>query len=185
MTEKEFALAFKVYGWYIDSDEVGDLFGRINLGDRLVQIIPSVKKRANHYRVACMPSVSTNLFTNTVGEIMDELETHTPIIRMNEIVNKFDDISPLNVQTISNSLLEWAKAQDIEKGLEAYRNLPTDAKGAMPLRHLAALAIHGDVDRLVGYQNSFKNGDRLGFVPYITAEMIDRAVLIAQEHCLK
>ncbi len=51
----------------------------------------------------------------------------------------------------------------------------------MPLRHLAALAIAGDVERLNSYKNSFEKGDRLGFVPYITVDMIDRAILIAQK----
>ncbi|WP_414858990.1 DUF6990 domain-containing protein [Pseudomonas aeruginosa] len=62
----------------------------------------------------------------------------------------------------------------------AYRALPTNSKGAMPLRNLAALAIAGDVSCLANYQFSFEQGDRLGFVPYITQDMIERALLIAR-----
>ncbi|MFV9439627.1 DUF6990 domain-containing protein [Pseudomonas aeruginosa] len=50
----------------------------------------------------------------------------------------------------------------------------------MPLRHLAALAIAGDVSCLANSQFSFEQGDRLGFVPYITQDMIERALLIAR-----
>lgn len=65
--------------------------------------------------------------------------------------------------------------------MAAYRALPTDSKGARPLRHLAALAITGDIGRLAKYQRRFEQGDRLGFVPYITAEMLERALLLAQD----
>ncbi len=51
----------------------------------------------------------------------------------------------------------------------------------MPLRHLAALAIAGDVSCLANYQFSFEQGDRLGFVPYVTQNMIGRALLIANK----
>jgi hypothetical protein len=81
---------------------------------------------------------------------------------------------------MSEKAISWARSQNIESGLMGYRNLPTDAKGAMPLRHLAALAVAGDVERLEGYKKSFDMGDRLGFVPYITASMIDRAILKAK-----
>jgi hypothetical protein len=50
----------------------------------------------------------------------------------------------------------------------------------MPLRHLAALAIAGDLQTLSRYQRSFAHGDRLNFVPYITADLIDRALSLAQ-----
>ena len=76
--------------------------------------------------------------------------------------------------------MSWARSLNIESGLMVYRSLPTDSKGAMPLRHLAALAIAGDVERLDGYKKNFEMGDRLGFVPYITDGMIDRAVLKAK-----
>ncbi|RMQ97899.1 hypothetical protein ALP94_02834 [Pseudomonas savastanoi pv. glycinea] len=82
---------------------------------------------------------------------------------------------------MSESAISWARSQNIESGLMFYRNLPTDSKGAMPLRHLAALAIAGDVERLDGYKKSFEVGDRLGFVPYITDAMIDRALLKANK----
>lgn len=183
MTEKEFILAFKEYGWDLKTDEAGDFYGQINLKDRIIQIIPSLKKRSDHYRIAYMPSVSTDLFSTAFGKISGKAKIYTPIIRMNEVVGKVSDINLLNTQSISNNLLTWAKEQDIEKGLEVYRNLPTDAKGVMPLRHLAALAINGDLDQLVSYQDSFHQGNRLGFVPYITTMMIDQAVLIAKKYC--
>ncbi|WP_440130662.1 DUF6990 domain-containing protein [Achromobacter pulmonis] len=42
--------------------------------------------------------------------------------------------------------------------------------------------IAADVERLNSYKNSFEKGGRLGFVPYITVDIIDRAILIAQKY---
>jgi len=49
-----------------------------------------------------------------------------------------------------------------------------------PLWHLAALALARDVARLDTYQRAFHRGERPGFVPYITTEMIDRALVLAR-----
>lgn len=87
-----------------------------------------------------------------------------------------------DVLRLSEKAIAWADAQSLEDGLVAYRNLPTNAKGAMPLRHLAALALAGDVARLVYYRKSFEQGGRLGFVPYITSEMLDRAIEVAKQY---
>ena len=55
----------------------------------------------------------------------------------------------------------------------------------MPMRHLAALALAGDVAKLKSYQASFEAGDRLGFVPYITKDYIDRAVALAEKYAAR
>ncbi|WP_425603185.1 DUF6990 domain-containing protein [Lysobacter soli] len=67
-----------------------------------------------------------------------------------------------------------------ERAVFVSAGLPTDSKGAMPLRHLAALALAKDVPRLESYQRAFERGDRPGFVPYIQKKMIDRAVSLAR-----
>ena len=107
---------------------------------------------------------------------------YSPVILSNELPEKLVSISVEDVLQLSDKAISWARSQNLEAGLATYRGLPTDSKGAMPLRHLAALAIAGDVERLEGYKHSFEKGDRLGFVPYITVDMIDRAILIAQKY---
>jgi len=77
--------------------------------------------------------------------------------------------------------MSWAKKQDLSKALHDYALLPTDAPGARPIWHLAALAILKDVEKLKSYQDSFEAGDRLGFVPYVTKEYIERAVVLAKD----
>lgn len=168
-------------GWRCGKDEVGDYFCLMDIGNAQVQIIPDIGKRSSHFRVSFMPSVSTKNFTAAVAFIFGEARDYVPIIVSNNVPEKIVDFSLDDVVRLSQGAVSWASAQDIEKGLAAYRALPTNSKGAMPLRHLAALAIAGEADRLASYQRSFEQGDRLGFVPYITAEMIDRALLLARD----
>lgn len=77
---------------------------------------------------------------------------------------------------ISNEVIQWAKKQNVEAGLLTLRALPTSAVGSLPLRHLTALALAKDLVKLNYYLECFKKGDRLGFVPYITQEYIERAI---------
>ncbi|MNY08047.1 hypothetical protein D3C86_1408770 [compost metagenome] len=181
MNEKDVVSILKEQGWICSKDEVGDCFCVIDVGGFQVQVIPSVGKRSDHFRVSLMPSISTREFSDAVAFVQGEEGRYSPVIVSNEAPEKLPSFSSDDVLRMSEKVLSWAHSQSIESGLMAYRALPTDAKGAMPLRHLAALAIAGDVERLEGYKKSFEMGDRLGFVPYITAGMIDRAVLKAKQ----
>lgn len=181
MEEKDVVSTLMEQGWVCSKDEVGDYFCVIDVDEIKVQIIPSVRKRSDHFRASLMPSVSTREFSETVAFVRGEGSGYSPIIVSNEPPEKLPKFSSDDVLRMSESAISWARSQNIESGLMFYRNLPTDSKGAMPLRHLAALAIAGDVERLDGYKKSFEVGDRLGFVPYITDAMIDRALLKANK----
>lgn len=52
-------------------------------------------------------------------------------------------------------------------------------KSVPQICHLTALALQKDFLRLMEYQEAFKKGQSLGFVPVITSVMIDRATDIA------
>ncbi|MBB2885588.1 MULTISPECIES: hypothetical protein [Pseudomonas] len=180
MKEKDVVSNLKELGWICSKDEVGDYFCVKDIEEVKIQVIPSVGERSDHFRVSLTPSVSTKEFSEVVAFVLGEGSGYSPVIVSNEPPEKLPNFSSDDVLRMSEKAISWARSQNIESGLMVYRNLPTDAKGAMPLRHLAALAIAGDVERLEGYKKSFEMGDRLGFVPYITADMIDRAVLKAK-----
>ena len=81
-----------------------------------------------------------------------------------------------NVARLSDEAIDWAKKQDLPAALIEHAGLPTNAPGARPIWHLAALAILGDVAKLRSYHSSFVDGDRLGFVNYVTTDYIERAL---------
>jgi len=167
-------------GWRCSKDEVGDCYCLMDVGKARVQVIPSIGKRSDHFRVSLMPSISTEGFTKAAEFILGEDVGFEPIIVSNEAPKKITNLSLDDIIRLSQDAILWANKQDLSEGLRLYRELPTNSKGARPLRHLAALALNGDVECLTSYRNNFEQGNRLGFVPYITLEIIDRAILAAQ-----
>lgn len=181
MKERDVAEILKQHGWGCGKDDAGDFFCVMNLDDRRVQIIPSVGRRADHFRVSFMPSVSCARFSEVVGTIYGENKDYVPIIVSGGAPEKLESFGSVDVLRMADEVISWAKCQNINDGLAAYRRLPTDAKGAMPLRHLAALAMNGDIERLRFYKKNFEQGNRLGFVPYVTLTMIAKALEIAAD----
>ena len=183
MKKKELVSILRKNEWICRRDNAGGFYCRNRPDENLrVQLIPYIRAYSGKFLVSLDPSVSSREFCETFDVVHGEPGCDfSPIFVNNDSPEMLTTISEETVLRLSVEAISWAKCQDIEAGLTAYRSLPTDAKGEMPLRHLAALAIAGDVERLNSYKNSFEKGDRLGFVPYITVDMIDRAILIAQK----
>ncbi|WP_411385407.1 DUF6990 domain-containing protein [Pseudomonas sp. MPB03] len=181
MGRENVVLILSEQGWVCSKDEVGDYFCVTDVGGVQLQIIPSVGKRSDHFRVSLIASISSKEFSEAVSIILGDGGGNAPVIVRNEAPEKLFSFSSDDVIRLSEKAISWARSQSIDEGLAVYRRLPTEAKGAMPIRHLAALAITGDTGRLEEYKKSFEKGDRLGFVPYITSEMIERALMIAKE----
>lgn len=180
MTEDELTKTVEKLGWKRRVDEVGENYFWLDLGDRIVTVIPYVGKRSDHFRVSFTPSVTTREFSRAVSAInLSDIE-HEPISVMLEKTEKVPTLGEAEVRTLLEKVVAWAQSEDLDKGLEIYRALPTDCVGARPMRHVAALALAGDVRKLDGYLSSFKAGDRLGFVSYITESLLDRAIEFAK-----
>jgi hypothetical protein len=169
-------------GWHVQTDEVGDKVAFFDLPDRVVDIIPNVRRHGDDQQFSTMKSLSTERFGAACRHIRNRGDTYTPLIRAMKnfrlIVPKILDE---HVRQASEDAIAWAKDQDLDAGLQALAALPTTAPGARPVWHLGALAVLGDVARLKSYKASFEAGDRLGFVNYVTKDYIDRAVALAEQ----
>jgi hypothetical protein len=138
-------------------------------------------------RIFCLNEIEANckLSIDVYDHACSYIANHNRrILQINIIcLKKFRQISTFSfaeIEDISNNMEAWAQAQDVEKHLAVLRELPTTSLGAMPKRHLAALAVNGDIEILTHYQESFAKGDRLGFVPYIDEGYIGRALEFAK-----
>ena len=107
------------------------------------------------------------------------------VIDLNGLSIRVPEIAEEHVRQASERSIAWAEEQDLDAELKALAALPTDASGTGPILHLAALAVSGDVAKLQSYQTTFEAGDRLGFVPYIKRDFIDRAVALAGEYAAR
>ena len=186
MKTKEVTEILKGLGWQAYTDEVGDKYTHFRLPDRTAQIIYGVRKFRDDEQLEAMLSLTTEAYSEAGATIGADRGSYTPLIRAwNGLKVRAPEIMEEHVRQISDEAIVWAKDQDLVAGIEANAKLPTDAPGSRPIWHLAALAVSGDVGKLKSYQASFESGDRLGFVPYVTKDYIDRAVAFAEEHSAK
>jgi hypothetical protein len=179
MLKNDIVLAFKQLGWRIFRNE-GERLASFDIQDTQIELVFRLYHLPLLKVLECNNSLTTLRFTIATAKISSKKNSHEPLIVANERLRQ-PDFTLEDIRALSARLIEWAKSQDIDAALQRLRALPTDAKGAYPRRHLAALALVGDVEKLEYYQRSFESGDRLGFVPYISKEMIDRAVEIAKD----
>lgn len=184
MNKKDVTLTLTSLGWSISTDDVGDKFALYVLDDRIVQIIYGLDRIKGQQKFAAMLSMTTETFSKAASKISGD-SSGFPLVRSwSNIDIRAPEILNEHIRQASENAIAWAKEQDVDKALKEYALLPTDAPGARPIWHLAALALLGDVEKLKFYQASFEAGDRLGFVPYVTKDYIDRAVAFAEKKAL-
>ncbi|WP_051919549.1 DUF6990 domain-containing protein [Basilea psittacipulmonis] len=180
-------------GWTYDQDEfLGQVFNEYfwkMIGDVQVYLQPYMRKMdEGRIEFSLGPAISTQEFQDVRNYVMQEsfprefilaryawrcmapeTETKYPETEFSEITDKvFDEML--------ESSLEWARCQDVEKALEYYANLSTNQFERTIAKHLAALVIRGEKEKLLYYQKCFAEGNRLDFVPYVTDEAINRAL---------
>lgn len=183
MKTKEATQILTALGWSIHIDEVGDKVAHFALSDRIVGIIYGIRKFSQDEQFEATLSASTSTFSVACMGIRGGGGGYTPLARAQKGLRiRASEILEEHVHQASEEAIAWAEAQDLDKALRDHAALPTNAPGARPIWHLAALALFGDEAKLKSYQTSFAAGDRLGFVNYVTKDYIDRAVTLAEQN---
>lgn len=179
MTRKEFVEYLVEMGWVKGRDETGALFAVKRIDNMTIDTLPKLHSTPE---VEISPTLSIDAFDVAQSYISGRPMRYVrrSIVMKTRMREKVEVTTKEQVKRYSDMMIDWAMAQDIEEGLAVLRALPTAAKGAMPARHLAALAIHPDVKTLRHYRDSFARGDRLDFVPYIDEGYIERSLEIAE-----
>ena len=182
--EKDIVDLLRSKGWICKKDEVGDWYCILDLGDRNIQVIPSFKKTGDTSSLALLESVSTEQFTNLENRVFEhgEQSDHSPFIRPwnSKYTKKGEAITCDDVLELIDGIAEWAKNQDIEAAVAEYSKKCPDSPGQKQLYHLVALIMTKDVGTLKNYEDYFKSGNTLNFVPMITYDVIKRAVELAK-----
>ncbi|WP_428483411.1 DUF6990 domain-containing protein, partial [Pseudomonas protegens] len=105
MTEKEACAILQAQGWACGKDEVSDRFCIKCLGEIQVQIIPTIGKRSDHFRVSFTPSISSTAFSDAVAFIFGEGKYFSPVIVSNETPQKLETIGADDVVELSDRAL--------------------------------------------------------------------------------
>jgi|GEM_PF-735599 len=182
MKIKEAASILKSIGWRIYMRD-GDRYAQFKLFDKTVQLFYGVHRATKYQKFGADFSISTDEFSAVCSQIRSNGYNYWPlVVSWSGIDIRVPEIKEEHIHQASQMALDWAKEQDLHQALLNYAALPTTSPGTEPVLHLSALALLGDIEKIKSYQKSFEAGDRLGFVPYITKDYIDRAVAIAEQH---
>ncbi|WP_051919546.1 DUF6990 domain-containing protein [Basilea psittacipulmonis] len=176
-------------GWkYSKGAFIGDRsFTKVIDDGKVVQLAPrSEKWYQGGVKFTFDPALSTVEFIQISNAVLNEDVNYIPLIARfgwcappieKGVPEKiFPELTEEIVDELLAEALDWASYQDIDKAIDYYAGLPTNCKGALPGDHLATLVIRNNKEKLLYYQKCFAEGNRLGFAPYITDEVINRAV---------
>jgi hypothetical protein len=189
MTREEINQKLIDLGWKRYRDELKDSIFLVRVDTGLVSFV----SRNNAYGIDLNPSISTDLFDKFehiigardidyyTGKVTrHKYVTGSIICQTRYGINK-QDYTTDDVVMLSEKILDWAASVDIEAALAELRALAISSLGAMPVRHMTALAVAGDVETLGHYRDRFAAGDRMDCVPYITIDYITRALELAEK----
>ena len=180
MNISEVTNILKTLSWSVSRDEVGDQIAYFRLPDRVADIVYGLKKLRDKRELWVMRSASTDCFSDACAAVDPRRKGFTPLLSAGQDLRfQAPAILEEHIHLASEEAISWANEQNLEKALQDYATLPTNSPGSMPILHLDALALLGDMATLNLYQKSFAAGERLGFVNYITKEHLDRAVRFA------
>lgn len=164
------------YGWVVYRDDAREQFALYTEEDLVVSVIPKLRKLSSSLSLTMRESMSTRDFSSAVSFIHGEKQTYYPLKTRFGSDWKQPVFNDNDLRNVASSIISWAQSVNINNELKIKRNLATSSPGIFPLHHLAALALNNDSHMLEHYLTSFRNGDRLGFVPYITEVHIFRAL---------
>jgi hypothetical protein len=177
-TGKDLAHAFAARGWRVSGGTIAEL----RMGDRVV--VSFFGRRGPNF-----PFNMSGWITNDAISVAHTVIMHpnkrraksVPLVRSGYITIDKQVASDEDVDRGCAALIDWASKADLDPGITALLDKDANSRGILPTYHLAALAATGGVDVLQCYADAFTGGDRLGFVPYITADYIIAALEFAKQ----
>ncbi|WP_156759373.1 DUF6990 domain-containing protein [Microbacterium karelineae] len=177
MTQPDVIETVRGLGWSVHR-VAGGPECRFTLLDRMLTITPRVRT-GSVQTLRLNPGVGTAAFDRAYDAVSGDRDrvTHPFLHDFGDTGTiRTDRLSEGDVRSACARILDWAAAQDLDQEVRRLSEAPTDSPGNLPVMHLAALALTGQLDRLREYAASFARGDRLGFVPYIDRGHLERAI---------
>lgn len=171
---------FKTLDWKAQRERVtGDAILSMDDGDNLVEAILQIRQLPSEQKMALILATGSKEMSRIIGSIAGKRASHDTLLQT-RLEKKAPEIGLKEIEAISKEAATWWRSQDNLTAIKAL-TAPPPSTGLSQLMHLGALAYLGDFNSLLDYQDIFRRGQRLNFVPMITSEMIDRAVDIAVE----
>ncbi|RUO75753.1 hypothetical protein CWI84_11725, partial [Idiomarina tyrosinivorans] len=92
-----------------------------------------------------------------------------------------------HVDEMVENCFEWFHQQNQQETIatefsRCYEKITGFPPAGWQPKHIMACVLKGDVDRLRGYLDAFKRGDRMEFIPIIKQEYFERAIPLAEKY---
>lgn len=177
LSQRDVLLVLEDQGW-TSRKVVGGAECRMVQADRVLTILPKLTT-GSLQTLRLNPGVGTADFDRAYTTISGRQGGDTqPIVHVFGEVGtvRAELLAPEDIRGLSERVIEWGQGQNLDAAVRDLCATATDSPGNLPVMHLAALSLAGDLDRLEQYLAAFERGDRLGFVPYIDVGYLERAI---------
>ncbi len=149
--------------------------------DRIINIMYNLKSDEEEPIVAFKASLSTLGFSSAHKEIFYNMPQYIALKEAEEVYTvSSTELDEGKLKQISADILEWADRKNVNQIIYDYVAFPPDSELDLVARHLIALVLIGDVEKLKSYKENFRKGNPLGFVEEISKYRIDNLLTLAQ-----
>lgn len=164
-------------GWTVvrDKDD-GSRYATLTEHDRIIRVLPTISQSSRGTRIDWRDGICSKNFAKAISIIGARSEAFHPMVLRNGKCQIANQLTLQDVKCGLGELLENARETDLDCLLDDVLKLPTSAPGHAPLRLLAAMVCKGSFFELIEMRDKMKAGDRMGFVPYIQLEHLERAL---------
>ena len=166
----------RVEGWEII--KVDDLaMASLTREGIVIKVSPAIRREASGFSLQSREGASLARYDEAYKFIAEGDMNFQPITR-NFLDEKsiYHSIDENQIKTQLERIVKLFRTKDLEALNSGFSALPTDAKGAVPLRKLSAMACLGKCMELKQIHKKFKSGDRQGFMSYIQCDHIQHAL---------
>ncbi|WP_375672759.1 DUF6990 domain-containing protein, partial [Bartonella sp. CL45QHWL] len=171
----------KEMGWTVYRDKNYNRNAYFVSKDRIINIMYNLQSDEEEPIVAFKASLSTLSFSTAHREIFYNMPQYIALKEAEEFYTvSSTELAEGKLKQISADVLEWADRQNINQIIYDYAALPTNSELDLVARHLIALVLIGDVEKLKSYKENFRKGNPLGFVEEISKYRIDNLLTLAR-----
>ncbi|WP_144756040.1 DUF6990 domain-containing protein [Bartonella saheliensis] len=181
ITFNKVAEQLKQMGWAVYRDKNYNRNAYFINKDRIINIMYSLQCGGEEPIVAFKASLSTLGFCSAHREIFYNMPQYIALKEAEEVYTvSSTDLDEGKLKQICTDILEWADRQNVNQIIYDYVAFPPDSELDLVARHLIALVLIGDVEKLKSYKENFRKGNPLGFVEEISKYRVDNLLTLAR-----
>ncbi len=181
ITFNKVAEQLKEMGWTVYRDKNYNRNAYFVSKDRIINIMYNLQSDEEEPIVVFKASLSTLSFSTAHREIFYNMPQYIAIKEAEEVYTvSSTELDEGKLKEICTDILEWADRQNVNQIIYNYVAFPPDSELDLVARHLIALVLIGDVEKLKSYKENFRKGNPLGFVEEISKYRIDNLLTLAR-----